>query len=148
MRSRFSSGQRDKNEPEVVAALEAAGAVVRKLDPPMPDLLVSFRGMLTLIEVKRERADEGRGVHKGKHSDPDPRYRELTPMQVRWWRAWEAAGGKPPAIVHGPAEALAAIAGPQCGPTSASGVPCPLHGGTLTRDGCTGATPDASDART
>lgn len=109
MKGRYSSGQRDQNEPAVVAALEAVGAVVRQLDPPMPDLLVSWRGVLTLLEVKRARTDEGRGVHKGKHSDPDPRYRELTPTQVRWWRAWEAAGGRPPAIVHDAAEALAAI---------------------------------------
>lgn len=109
MRRFRGSMQRDANEPEVVTALEAVGAVVRKLDPPMPDMLVSFRGVLTLIEVKRERVDEGRGVHRGKHDDPDPRYRELTPAQVKWWRAWEVAGGKPPVIVHGPEEALAAI---------------------------------------
>lgn len=110
MRRFRGSMRRDENEPEIVAALEAVGAVVRRLDPPMPDLLISFRGALDLLEVKFVREGHGHArPMRGKHDDPDPRYRELTPAQVRWWRAWELAGGKPPVIVHGPDEALEAI---------------------------------------
>ncbi len=42
--------KRDANEPEIVAALEAVGAEVMRLD--VVDLLVYFRGALYLLEVK------------------------------------------------------------------------------------------------
>lgn len=128
MRRFRGSMRRDENEPEIIAALEAAGAVVRRLDPPMPDLLISFRGTLDLLEVKFVREGHGHArPMRGKHDDPDPRYRELTPTQVKWWRAWEAAEGKPPALVHDAAEALAVIGATPAGSGNRddSGAPSP-----------------------
>ena len=49
--ARFAK-RRDSNEAEVVAALEAAGAVVCRLDRPV-DLLVGCNGLWTVLEVKR-----------------------------------------------------------------------------------------------
>lgn len=47
------AANRDANEPEIVAALEAAGATVRRLSMPgVPDLLVGIDGLNFLIEVK------------------------------------------------------------------------------------------------
>lgn len=104
------AARRDENEGEVVAALQAAGATVAKLSGDgIPDLLVEARGVLYLVEVKDKRIGYVHTRPRGKHDDPDPRYRELTPTQVKWWRRWEAAGGRAPVIVHGPEEALAAI---------------------------------------
>lgn len=93
--------QRDANEGEIVTALEAAGAAVQRLgEPGVPDLLVSFSGVLHLIEVKRVRA--GKKVHMGDDGDE----RGLTPTQTRWWAKWR---GKPPVIVQTAEEALRAI---------------------------------------
>lgn len=93
--------QRDANEAEIVSVLEAYGAAVQKLsETGCPDLLVSYRGVLHLLEVKRVR--KGKRVHKGDDGDE----RGLTPAQVKWWAAWK---GRPPVIVLTAAEALAAI---------------------------------------
>ena len=41
----------DANQPEIVAALRSIGAVVFLIGIPL-DLLIAFRGKLTLMEVK------------------------------------------------------------------------------------------------
>lgn len=54
------AARRDANEPEIVEALETAGAAVERLNCStggVLDLLVGFRGMLYLLEVK---TDQGR----------------------------------------------------------------------------------------
>lgn len=94
--------QRDVNENEIVAALRAAGAAVAKLDGTgVPDLVVSFRDVLTLIEVKNPNAKGG-----GKYNTGGS---ELTSAQVVWWAKWK---GKPVVVVHDVAEALEAIGVP------------------------------------
>lgn len=102
--------RRDKNEPVIVAALQRAGAEVQRLDGDgLPDLLVSFRGVLHLIEVKDH--DDGRPTrasHRGKGNKLDGDLACLTPSQVRWWQCWR---GKPPVIVRSPEDAIAAIEG-------------------------------------
>jgi hypothetical protein len=46
-------GARDANEPDIVAALEACGAFVVKLDQKdIPDLLVGYEGRWFVLEVK------------------------------------------------------------------------------------------------
>lgn len=50
--------KRDANEADLVTALEAAGAVVYKLDRPV-DLLVGWNGRWTLLEVKRPKGAVG-----------------------------------------------------------------------------------------
>lgn len=48
---RRANAKRDGNEPEIVAALQAAGASVYRLDQPV-DLLVGYRGKCLIAEVK------------------------------------------------------------------------------------------------
>lgn len=105
------AARRDKHEPEIIAALCAAGAVVQQQDPPQPDLLTSFRGVLEQLEVKdRDRSHGDTGLpHRGKGNTLDGRMAWLTPAQVEWWSWWIEAGGRPPIIVLDEAEALAAI---------------------------------------
>lgn len=95
--------RRDTNEPEIVNALVAAGAVVTRLDGDgVPDLLVGFRGRSFLLEVKLPLGPRG-GVH---HHGTEGSRGDLTPAQVKWWDAWS---GEPAIVVRSPAEALAAI---------------------------------------
>lgn len=105
---------RDSNEPDIVAALEAAGASVTRLSAEgVPDLLVGYRGASHLLEVKHLSAT-GKTVRRtsqGKRPDAEGR----TKAQADWWAAWR---GSPPVIVRTPAEALAAI-----GATSPGGAP-------------------------
>jgi len=49
----------DANEPEIIEALEAAGALVYRVKWPL-DLLVAFRGTFYVLEVKTE----GSGLNK------------------------------------------------------------------------------------
>lgn len=75
----------DDNQAQVVAALRAAGATVRLLHAVgdgCPDLLVGYRGLTYLIEVK-----DGRRP---------PSERRLTPAQEVWHRTWN---GWPVAVV-------------------------------------------------
>lgn len=91
--------QRDKNEAEIVTALEAAGAAVQKLgEPGVPDLLVSFGGVLHLLEVKNPNAKGGGKYNTGEGS--------LTDTQTKWWSKWK---GKAPVIVLNAEQALRAI---------------------------------------
>lgn len=43
--------KRDENEPEIIEALEAVGAIVYPVDKPL-DLVVIYRGLIWLLEVK------------------------------------------------------------------------------------------------
>ena len=92
------AARRDENEPAIIAALALAGAAVQQLDPPLPDLLVSYRDVLHLLEIKNPDAKGG-----GKYNTGDG---SLTRSQTAWWAHWR---GKPPVIVTSAAEALAAI---------------------------------------
>ena len=70
----------DRNQPAIVSALRDVGASVQSLamiGAGVPDLMVAFRGVVFLLEVK----------------DPAqiPSKRQLTPDQVEWHRRW---GGK------------------------------------------------------
>lgn len=105
---RASTGHRDANEAQIVAALRAVGAAVAIMAPPMPDLLVQHAGRVMMIEVK-ERA-EGKATRepfRRNHASDVPSC--LTPAQVTWWRAWIAQGGAAPIIVLDVEEALSAI---------------------------------------
>jgi hypothetical protein len=91
MRSR---GRQDGNQREIVDALIAVGASVQLLSDlghGAPDLLVGWREVNTLLEVK----------------DPakPPSQRKLTPDQVIWHRNWRGQV----VIVHSISEALEAI---------------------------------------
>ncbi len=66
------AARRDRNEPEIIAALEAVGASVQPLEAGgggVPDLVVGFREVNYLLEVKAPTGD-------------------LTPAQKRWHPSW------------------------------------------------------------
>ena len=81
------ANKRDKNEPEIVAALESIGATVVRLDKPL-DLLVGYRKKNWLLEVK---AEGGR----------------LTADQVRFLETWPGQA----AVIREPEEAIRIVTG-------------------------------------
>lgn len=82
------AARRDSNEVAIVAALEAAGATVVRLSAEgAPDLLIGFRNVVFLAEVKTK---TGR----------------LTPAQLAFHQRWQ---GRPVAIVCSPDDALRLI---------------------------------------
>jgi hypothetical protein len=54
MSIRRYNAKRDGNEPGIIAALEAMGCMVHRMDTPV-DLLVLHRGTVHLVEVKAKR---------------------------------------------------------------------------------------------
>jgi hypothetical protein len=85
--------QRDANEAEIVAALEAVGATVERLDTPV-DLLVGYRGRNFLLEVKAPLGPRG-GRSAGRYTDD----------QAEWHRSWRGQR----AVVRSVDDALRAI---------------------------------------
>jgi hypothetical protein len=84
----------DRNQDEIVSALRAAGAIVQSLaaiGKGVPDLLVSFRGNLFLLEVK--------------DGSKPPSGQKLTEAQKTWHQAWGALVE----VVNSPEAALRAI---------------------------------------
>lgn len=69
--------QRDSNEPDIIAALEAIGASVEQLPGGngRPDLLVGYRGVNHLLEVKDPNADSDK--------------RRLNAWQKKWHAGWK-----------------------------------------------------------
>lgn len=79
----------DANQEQIVSALRAAGASVQSLAPigkGCPDLLVAFRGLMFLMEVK---------VGKGKANE----------LQQKWHAAWKTHVS----VVNDPEQALRLI---------------------------------------
>ena len=84
----------DANQPEIVQAYRDAGATVEHLHAAgggCPDLLVGYRGVNFLVEVK--------------DGSKPPSKQQLTPDQVKWHFHWR--GDKH--IVNSIAQALAVI---------------------------------------
>jgi hypothetical protein len=103
--------RRDANEPAIVEALQAAGAVVERLGYPkgVPDLLVGYQGRTFLLEVKNpDRKRKGGGTSGAKPGERrTPGRGVLTKDQVTWFGSWK---GAPVVEVINADEALAAIA--------------------------------------
>jgi len=90
------AAKRDLNEQTIVTALERVGATVERMSgPDLPDLLVGYRGVNVLLEVKRPAGAKGGTSH-----------RDLLPGQAEWHAAWRGAA---PVVVRTAEEALAAI---------------------------------------
>ena len=84
----------DANQREVVAALRGAGASVQLLHAAgegCPDLLVGYKGLNMLLEVK--------------DGSKPPSAQKLTPQQEIWHRDWRGHR----VVVNSPEAALAAI---------------------------------------
>ncbi len=85
----------DTNQPEIVAALRAVGALVHPTHTAgagFPDLVVKFREVIYLLEVK--------------DGSLSPSRRKLTPDQEVWHGVWR---GPCVAVVNSVDEALAVI---------------------------------------
>lgn len=85
----------DDNQAEIVAALRDSGATVHSLaamGKGCPDLLVGFRGVTYLLEVK--------------DGSKPPSARKTTPDQDAWFAAWR---GHPVEVVKSVTEALSAV---------------------------------------
>ena len=81
----------DVNQPDIVEALRKAGATVQPLHTVgkgCPDLLVGWRGLNLLIEVKNGKLSQSR--------------RKLTPDEARWCSEWKG-------IVHIVTDAAQAV---------------------------------------
>ncbi|HEY0916524.1 MAG TPA: hypothetical protein VGE22_16745 [Solimonas sp.] len=86
----------DRNQPEIVAALRAAGATVQPLHTVgdgCPDLLVGYQRQTALVEVK--------------DGQKPPSARTLTEDQLKWHGAWR---GGPLAVVSDVEGALRVLA--------------------------------------
>lgn len=84
----------DANQREVVAALRGAGASVQLLHAVgegCPDLLVGYKGLNMLLEVK--------------DGSKPPSAQKLTPQQEAWHQDWRGHA----VVVNSPEAALAAI---------------------------------------
>jgi hypothetical protein len=84
----------DANQREVVAALRGAGASVQLLHAVgegCPDLLVGYKGLNMLLEVK--------------DGSKPPSAQKLTPQQEIWHRDWRGQR----VVVNSPEAALGAI---------------------------------------
>lgn len=82
------AAKRDLNEQDIIKTLRGVGATVQPLsDKGVPDLLVGFRGVNYLLEVKM------------------PTGGKLTSHQVDWHANWNGAA----VVVTCPEEALEAI---------------------------------------
>lgn len=85
----------DRNQPDIVKAYRGVGATVElthAVGKGFPDLVVGFRGMTHLVEVK--------------DGEKPPSARKLTPDQVEWHAAWK---GSPVHVVKNVDEALAVL---------------------------------------
>lgn len=105
----YARTTRDENEPEIIAALRRAGAVVFQLDNPV-DLLVGLRGRTYLIEVKAPGAATGSNHLSAADVAPGGPFagmdRRLTKVQAEFIKVWP---GSPVAIVETREQALLAI---------------------------------------
>ena len=89
----------DDNQPAIVTALVEAGCTVQSLAGVgcgCPDLLVGFKGVNVLLEVKNLEGLDGK-VKRGAG---------ITPDQLKWHRWYTGQV----AVVHGPQEALDVVA--------------------------------------
>lgn len=90
--------RKDNNQRAIVDALRSAGATVEVLDPPLPDLLIGWRGRNLLAEVKNPETRYGRGK-----TDNAAQTQE---HQREWREAWKGKAH----LVSSIDEALALIA--------------------------------------
>lgn len=93
MKYRGHDAQRDANEPGIVDTLLAVGASVRRSNDGdgFPDLVVGFRGVNYLIEVKLPLGPRGGEAHSKLNDD-----------QAEFFRGWRGQR----AIARHPREAL------------------------------------------
>lgn len=108
----FRAAHRDAAEKAIITALRSVGASVYQVSgKDLPDLLVGFRGVTTLLEVKSRILTEDKGRK--------PRVREtrVSEGQKDFMAAWQ---GGPALVVFTPEAALIAIGAPFEGPAASA----------------------------
>ena len=104
MSRRGYARRRDANEPAIVAALEAAGASVTRLDGAgVPDLLIGYACLTLVAEVKLPLGPRG---GTSQHREAEGGCGDLTRDQVEWHKGWR---GEAVTIVRSPEEAIAML---------------------------------------
>jgi hypothetical protein len=92
--------RRDPGEAPIVAALRAAGCLVKQLsETDLPDLLVGLRGRFVLVEVKEPAGPKGGTSKKGQKLREGQRIFAMTCHAL----------GLPVHVAHSPEEALRAL---------------------------------------
>lgn len=105
-RNFFRPAHRDKAEPFIIQALRSAGASVFQVSgKDLPDLLVGFRGVTTLLEVKTHGL-ENTDKRNGKTYTRTTATSKGQKAFLEGWRGGMAV------VVHEPDEALRAIGAP------------------------------------
>lgn len=98
----FRAAHRDKAERPIIEALRAVGATVAPLSgKDIPDLLVGYKGVTFLLEVKSRIEELGKGRKKAY-----VRTTKVSEGQKDFAEAWRGGSLK---VVHTPEEALLAI---------------------------------------
>lgn len=104
-RSFFRPAHRDAAEPAIVNALRAIGATVWPISgKDVPDLLVGYRGVTYLLEVKSRIEETGKDRKKSYL-----RTTKTSDGQKAFMESWK---GGPARVVHTPEEALYAVGAP------------------------------------
>lgn len=88
----YSTGRRDESEAAVIRALRAGGATVYQLSArDVPDLLVGYRGVTRLVEVKTDRAKlrPGQAAFALRWLGAPPVVCRTAPQAVALLRKWE-----------------------------------------------------------
>lgn len=103
-RSFFRPAHRDAAEPAIINALRAVGASVWPISgKDVPDLLVGYRGVTYLLEVKSRLTNTRKDGHTRKSTT------KVSEGQKAFMDSWK---GGPARVVHTPEEALYAIGAP------------------------------------
>lgn len=104
-RSFFRPAHRDAAEPAIINALRAIGATVWPISgKDVPDLLVGYRGVTYLLEVKSRIEEAGKDRKKSYL-----RTTKTSDGQKAFMESWK---GGPARVVHTPEEALMAVGAP------------------------------------
>lgn len=105
-RMHFRVSHRDKAERAIITALRSVGASVYQVNgKDLPDLVVGFRGVTTLLEVKTK----GLETTDKRNGKTYTRTTETSKGQKKFLETWR---GGPAAVVHEPVEALMMIGCP------------------------------------
>lgn len=103
----FRPAHRDAAEPAIIDALRAAGASVHQLNgKDILDLLVGYRGVTYLLEVKSRLTNTRKDGHTRKSTT------KVSAGQMAFMESWK---GGPTRVVHTPEEALYAVGAPMAG---------------------------------
>lgn len=100
-RMHFRASHRDKAERAIITALRSVGASVYQVNgKDIPDLLIGFRGVTTLLEVKSRLLSEEKG------RAPRMRTTKVSEGQKEFAKTWRGGAS---VVVHEPSEALSAL---------------------------------------